>query len=594
MCPGHICGVLPHLKRTLPVVRPYWHVYTAGFVCVFISAYFRTIGPTYLQRGVDALGHPGGLAALRTALLLLLAVALLGGIARFIMRQTLNGVSRRVETDLRHRLYVHLQSLSADCHDRYSTGDLMARATNDLLAVRMVAGPGVMYLSDTLVGAVMVLPFLLHISPRLTGLALLPLVGLPVGMTVFGQAIHRRSERIQAAFADLTTAVHENLSGARIVRAYQLERGEIARFRTITTEYAGRNLALAKVSGAFHPLLAMLGGLGAVAVIWLGGRLVIQNTISVGEFVAFSTWLTLLIWPMIALGWAVNLVQRGEASMGRINALLDTASSIVSPPRPVPLPPARAARELRFEDVWFRYPTAPERGWVLQHVSFAVPPGRILGIVGPTGSGKSALAELIVRSYDPDRGRILLDGVELRSLALSDLRKAVGFVPQETFLFSDTLKANVLLGAPDDGRLERIGVTSQLSAALSELPHGYKTMLGERGVNLSGGQRQRAAIARALAQDPPVFVLDDALSAVDAQTETRILRGLRDALSTRTRVIISHRLSAVREADWILVLEGGRVVEEGTHSELMARRQRYWELLRRQEAEAELEEVATR
>jgi ATP-binding cassette subfamily B protein len=430
---------------------------------------------------------------------------------------------------------------------------------------------------------------MLRISPELTGLALLPLVALPVGMTFFGQAIHRRTVLIQAAYADLTSAVHENLSGARIVRAYRQEDAEIARFRTINADYAARNLGLARVAGAFHPLLAVLGGLGAVVVIWIGGRLVIQGTISPGKFVSFGVYLVMLVWPMIALGWAVSLVQRGEASMGRINALFDAPPTIRSPDAPRQLPPAAGARGLAFEGIWFKYPNARERGWVLQDVSFQIPAGGSLGVVGATGSGKSTMAELIVRSYDPDRGRVLLDGVDLRELALKDLRRAVGFVPQETFLFSDTLRANILLGAPDDGRLERVARVSQLTSALADLPNGFDTMLGERGVNLSGGQRQRAAIARALAQDPPVFVLDDALSAVDAQTEMRILNGLRDALAAKTRVIISHRLSAVRDADWILVLDEGRVVEHGTHETLMRSQGRYWELLRRQEAEEELE-----
>ncbi|MEO8140623.1 MAG: ABC transporter ATP-binding protein, partial [Gemmatimonadota bacterium] len=545
--------------------------------------------PTYLQRGIDALRAGGNIAEVRHVLLLLLAVAVAGGVARYVMRETLNSVSRRVETDVRDRLFEHLQRQSAEFYDRFPTGDLMARATNDLLAVRMVAGPGAMYLSDTLVRATMVVPYLLHISPRLAGITLLPLLGLPIGMVVFGAAIQRRTLRIQAAYSDLTAAVHENLSGSRIVRAYRQEAAEIERFSTINAEYASRNLALARVYGAFHPLLSFLGGLGAVAVMWLGVELIIKGTISVGEFVAFGTWLVYLVWPMIALGWAVNLVQRGEASMGRLNVLFDSKPAIADAAAPVALPPAARARSLDFDQVWFRYPNAPERGWVLQDISFTVPAGGSLGIVGATGTGKSSLAELIVRAYDPDRGRIRIDGVDLRDLTLRDLHLAIGFVPQETFLFSDTLRANVLLGAPDDGRLERVSETAQLTAALPDLPNGFDTMLGERGVNLSGGQKQRAAIARALAQDPPIFVLDDALSAVDAHTEVQILKGLRDVLASRTRVIISHRLSAVRESDWILVLDGGCVVEQGTHEALMGNRARYWELLRRQEMEDELE-----
>jgi ATP-binding cassette, subfamily B, multidrug efflux pump len=301
-------------------------------------------------------------------------------------------------------------------------------------------------------------------------------------------------------------------------------------------------------------------------------------------------YLAMLVWPMIALGWAVNLVQRGAASMGRINQLFQERPAITGPPSPTPLPPAKGARALEFRNVWFGYPGARERGWVLQDISFKVAPGSSLAVVGPTGAGKSTLVDLIARAYDPDRGAVLIDGVDLRRLALEELRGAVGFVPQETFLFGETLRRNVLLGAPDDGRLEQVADVAQLTEALPALPDGYETLIGERGINLSGGQKQRAAIARALAQHPPIFVLDDALSAVDAQTEARILAGLRDALVGRTSIIVSHRLAAVRDADWILVVDGGRIVEQGIHAELLAAGGRYWELLRRQQMEEELEE----
>jgi ATP-binding cassette subfamily B protein len=305
-------------------------------------------------------------------------------------------------------------------------------------------------------------------------------------------------------------------------------------------------------------------------------------------------YLAMLVWPMIALGWAFNLVQRGAASMARINQLFAERPAITSPALPVPLPPAKGSRSVEFREVWFSYPGSRGRGWVLQDISLKVAAGSSLAIVGPTGSGKSTLVDLIVRTYDPDQGAVLLDGVDLRQIALPDLRRAVGFVPQETFLFGETLRRNILLGAPDDGRLERVAEIAQLTEALPALPDGYDTILGERGINLSGGQKQRTAIARALAQDPPVFVLDDALSAVDAHTEARILAGLRDALRGRTSIIVSHRLAAVRDADWILVLDGGRIVEQGTHPDLLAAGGRYWELLRRQQMEEELEEAEER
>jgi ATP-binding cassette subfamily B protein len=453
----------------------------------------------------------------------------------------------------------------------------------------MVAGPALMYLVDTTIRALLVAPVMIGISPRLTALALLPLLGLPVAMVSLGRVIHQRSQLIQAQFSELTSHAHENLSGVRVVRSYRQERAEIEHFRELSQEYLDRNLSLAQVQGAFFPLLMLLGGLSGVVVLYVGGRLVIAGSVSVGEFVAFGVYLGMLIWPMIALGWAVNLVQRGAASMGRINQLFREPPAITSPEWPVSLPPAGRARSLEFRSAWFSYPGARERGWVLQDISFRVEPGASLAIVGSTGSGKSTLVDLIVRTYDPDRGSVLIDGVDIRQLSLTELRHAVGFVPQETFLFGETLRRNILLGAPDDGRLARVAEIAQLTEALPSLPQGYDTLIGERGINLSGGQKQRAAIARALAQDPPIFVLDDALSAVDAHTEARILAGLRDALVGRTSIIVSHRLAAVRDADWILVLDGGRIVEQGTHRELLAAGGRYWELLRRQQMEEELE-----
>jgi len=580
---------MKNLRHLLPAMRPYRWTFVGGLALVVVSNFFATLVPRFLQRGIDALKTGGSFALVRHEIVLILTIAAVGGVARYGMRELLNGVSRRVETDLRDRLFQHLQILSASFYDRMPTGDIMARATNDLLAVRMVAGPALMYFVNTVVGTLMVLPYMIHISPRLTGLALLPLIALPIVMAFFGQAIHRRTLAIQAQYSILTSAAHENISGVRIIRAYQQERAEAVNFRRLNEEYARRNIALAQVAGAFHPILALLGGLGGAAVLYIGGSLVVAGTVTVGEFVAFGVYLVYLVWPMIALGWVVNLVQRGEASMGRLLALLQEQPAIVSPAAASRLPEARGGRTVKYEGVWFRYPNAPERGWVLQDIDFTVEAGRSLAVVGATGSGKSTLVELLPRAYDPDRGRVLIDGVDIRDLSLEDLREAIGFVPQETFLFSETLRNNILLGAPDDGRLSGVIETAQLSEALPVLPQGIDTMLGERGVNLSGGQKQRSAIARALAQDPPVFVLDDALSAVDGQTEAKILHGLRDALRGRTSIIVSHRLTAVRDADWILVLDEGRIVEQGTHAELMRKGGRYRDLLHRQQLEEEVE-----
>jgi ATP-binding cassette subfamily B protein len=580
------------LRTILPFVRPYAKVYLAGLSLTIFSNYLSTLGPQYLRRGIDALEQGSAFAVVQRAVLIMIGLALVAGVARYGMRQLLNSVSRRVEYDMRNVLYSHLQGLSAEFYDRSTTGDLMARSTNDLLNVRMVAGPALMYFVDTITRTLLVVPFMLAISPRLTLLALLPLLALPPVMVFFGQSIHRRTTAIQAQFSALTDFVHENLSGVRIVRAYRQERAETDQFTRLNEEYVTRNISLARAYGAFMPIMSLVGGLGGLAVLYIGGRQVVAGTITAGAFVAFGVYLMTLIWPMIALGWVVNLVQRGSASMGRINALLEEKSALRMPAVPAVLPPpagGQSARSVAFDNVWFQYPNARDRGWVLKSISFQVEAGRSLAIVGPTGSGKSTLADLIVRTYDPDKGRVLLDGIDIRDLRPESLRNAVGFVPQETFLFSDTIRENILFGAEDDGRFERAVETAQLAKTLTELPGGAETMLGERGINLSGGQKQRTAIARALAKSPPVFVLDDALSAVDAQTETKILRSLRGALAGRTSIIISHRLAAVRDADWILVLDGGEIVEQGTHQQLVAANGRYWQLLSRQQLEAEIE-----
>ncbi len=581
---------MKELRSLLPYLGPYRPTYLAGMGLVVVSNFFAAVGPRFLQQGIDALRKGADFHEVQVAVAMLLAVAVLGGIGRYGMRELLNSGSRRVETDLRDRLFGHLQRMSAEFYDRYPTGDVMARATNDLLAVRMVAGPALMYLVDTTIRALLIAPAMASISPHLTLLALLPLIGLPITMTVLGQRVHRRNEAIQAQFSDLTSQAHENLSGVRVVRAYRQEDAEILRFRGLSEDYLGKNLSLAKVQGLFFPLLTLLGGMSALAVLYAGGRLVMTGAVTVGQFVAFGIYLGMLVWPMIALGWAFNLVQRGAASMGRINQLFREQAAITGAPNPSPLPLPRGGRAVEFQNVWFAYPGARERGWVLRDISFRIEAGRSLAVVGATGSGKSALVDLLVRAYDPDKGSILIDGLDIRHISLEELRRSVGFVPQETFLFGETLRENVLLGAPDDGRLERVAEVSQLAEALPSLPSGYDTMLGERGINLSGGQKQRAAIARALAQDPPVFVLDDALSAVDAHTEAKILHALRGALQGRTSIIVSHRLAAVREADRILVLDEGQVVEQGKHIDLITAGGRYWELLRRQQLVEELEE----
>jgi ATP-binding cassette subfamily B protein len=519
------------------------------------------------------------------------AAALVGGVLRYFMRQLLNSVSRRVEYDLRNTLFEKLLRLPQSFYDRTPTGDLMARATNDLLAVRMLAGPAIMYLTDTVTRTLILVPAMVHTSPLLGGLTLVPLLALPFVESYFGRRIHVRSLAVQDHFGKLTDFVHQNVSGVRIVRAYNQETPETESFARSNQEYAGLNLRLARAQAALEPLLTLLGGASSVIVLLVGGRLVLEGRITPGAFVAFFVYLALLVWPFVFLGWAINLTFRGTAAMSRINRVLEEPDPLAAPSVGGPLVPGRTARAIELDDVWFRYPSAPERDWVLAGVSFRVPAGGSLGIVGPTGAGKTAIVELLARQYDPDRGKISIDGIDLRDLTLDQIRGAIGVVPQETFLFSATLRENVLLGQPDDGRLERVALVSQLSEAIPSLPNGIDTMLGERGINLSGGQKQRAAIARALAKDPPIVILDDALSAVDSHTEAEILERLQTTLAGKTYLVVSHRAAAVRGTDRIIVLDRGRLVEEGTYDRLLRDNGRFAGLVRTQLLEEELETI---
>ena len=576
------------LRRLRRYFRRYAAAYAVGFACLFFSNLLATLGPRFIQTAIDSLIAHAWPAA-RTAAGWVAGLALVAGGLRFGMRYLLNGASRRVETDLRDDLFVHLMGLSASFFQRLPVGDLMARATNDLLALRMVAGPAVMYLVDTTVRTIMIVPMMAMISPSLTLWALLPTLGLPLVMTLLGGEVHRRSLAVQDQFGDISSFVQEHLAGVRVVRAYAQEDAETRTFHALDAGYQARNMSLARAQGVFNPLLSLLGGIGAIIALVVGGRSVIDGRISVGGFVAFGVYLATLVWPMIALGWAISLLQRGDAATDRINALFDASPDVNDPVQPAELAPAPSGRRVRFEGVWFRYPGESATPWALQDVAFEVAPGQVLGLVGATGSGKTTVIDLLSRTYDPDRGRILIDGVDLRDLRIDEVRRAVGVVPQETFLFSETLRDNVLLGMPDDGRLEETARIAQLASALPDLPNGWETTLGERGINLSGGQRQRAAIARALVRQPSVLVLDDALSAVDAHTEREILTALEAATAERTRIIVSHRFSAVRNADQILVLDEGRIVERGTHEQLVAAAGRYTELLMRQELEESLE-----
>jgi ATP-binding cassette subfamily B multidrug efflux pump len=585
-------------------------------VLVVVSSAIGSVVPWLLRAGIDDLRAGAPASRIWTIGGGIVALALVGGAMRYWMRELLNGLSRYIEYDLRQALFVHLTSLEGAYFGRMRTGDLMARLTNDLGAVRMAAGPAIMYFANTIFGGAFALVFMLKIDGRLTLLALLPMVLLPPFTIKLGGAIHRRFEAVQAEFSALTTLAQENFAGVRVVRAYRQERAEIGRFSALNERYLEKNMGLARLYGAMNPMFGLLAGLSGVIVLGLGGALVVRGTISVGAFVAFGLYLGMLTWPLIALGWVVNLFQRGAASMTRLLDVLDATPEIRSPDTPVLLPPATTGRSLEFRNVGFHFPTpqGSEPRWVLRQVSFTVSAGDTLAVVGATGSGKSALIDLIPRLADPQEGEILLDGISIKSLSLDALRAEIGYVPQESFLFSDTIAANLAYGDATHPLVEHEAVderareesraagekdaapfrwaaeVAQLDETVGEFPYGYGTMLGERGINLSGGQKQRLTLARALARRPRLVLLDDALSAVDTHTEAEILRGLRGALAGRTAVIASHRVSAVRDANHVIVLDEGRIVERGTHATLISAGGRYAALLQRQQLEESIEE----
>jgi len=580
------------LKRLLPFYRPYTGDVAWGLLLTVGSAAFSSVVPWFLRRALDGIRAGAPLKSIWLLAAAMIGVSLIGGVGRYWMRELLNGVSRHIEFDLRNSLFRQLESVDATYYSRMRTGDLMARLTNDLSAVRMAAGPAIMYLTNTVAGGAFALAFMIHISPRMTLLAALPMAILPALGLWMGKHIHARFEAVQSHFSDLTTLAQENLAGVRIVRAFRQEDAEIARFAALNEGYLEKNMRLTQLYGLMQPGFSVFAGLGMVAVLWLGGRFVISGEITVGSFVAFGMYLGMLTWPLIALGWVINLFQRGAASMTRLLDVLDATSALVEPEHPRALPAAAAGgRTLEFRNVSFHYPTEPGQPvrWVLRDISFTAPAGSTIGIVGATASGKSALMDLVPRLFDPQEGQILLDGVPIRDVNHDTLRREIGYVTQESFLFSDTLASNLAYGTEDEAAGEWAAEIAQLDETIKQFPGGYSTLLGERGINLSGGQKQRAALARALARKPSIVLLDDALSAVDTHTEAQILHSLRGALADRTALIASHRVSAIRDATWIIVLDEGRIVEQGRHPDLIAAAGRYWSLLSRQQLEDSIE-----
>jgi ATP-binding cassette, subfamily B, multidrug efflux pump len=587
--------MLPKSLRPLfPYFKKYRRSYVVGTICVFLTNGIWILFPLVIRRAVDDLNHGVTSYKLRYYALALLAVAVGKGIFQFLTRWIVIGVSREIEFDLRNDLFRHLESLSYSYYQRTRTGDIMARATNDLNAVRLLLGPAIMYSANTIVFTAGALAFMLSISPKLTLYAFLPLPIVSITIQYFGRKIHERFERIQAMFSDISARAQENFSGARVIRAYVQEEAEIAGFENANQEYIKRSLKLVRLMGMLWPTLETMLGLAIVLVLWLGGREVIQGRITVGGFVAFTTYMVQLTWPIIALGWVINIFQRGTASMRRINEILvekpeieDSAGIKVKTGESVDT--AQIQGEIEFRHLNFSYNST----LVLHDINLRIPAGSSLAIVGPTGSGKTTLVSLIPRIYDAEPGSVLIDGVPIREYPIATLRRNLGFVPQETFLFSETVRENIAFGenGATDAEVRSAAQAASIAEEIEEFPEQYRTLVGERGITLSGGQKQRTAIARAIIRNPRILILDDALSSVDTHTEDKILNHLREIMQGRTTIFISHRVSTVRNADRIAVLHAGRIVELGTHDELVAKEGYYTDLYNKQLLEEELAEV---
>jgi ATP-binding cassette subfamily B protein len=603
------------LRPLLPYVKRYRWGYIAGGVCVLLTNGIWVLFPKVLGRATDDL-HAGGT---RQKLLLyaglLLAIALFKGIFQFLTRWIVIGVSRDIEFDLRNDLFARLETLSCSYYQRNRTGDIMARATNDLGAVRNLLGPAIMYTANTVVLTAGALAFMIAISPRLTFYTFLPLPVASIVIQYFGRQIHDRFERIQAMFSEISARAQENFSGARLVRAYVQEEAEIRTFEKDNQEYIRRSLKLVRLMGMLWPTLELMLGCAVVLVLWLGGTEVLRGqshitlvsnlgsvpgttapavintlylagTMSVGDFFSFCTYMMQLTWPIIALGYVINLFQRGTASLARLNEIMLAVPEIKDESGAQEY---EMSGEIEFRALNFSF----GENQVLHDVNLRIPAGSSLAIVGPTGSGKTTLVDLIPRIYDAAPGMVLIGGRPIREYSLASLRRNIGFVPQETFLFSDHIRDNIALGvnSATDAEIRSAAEVANIAPDIEAFPEGYATMVGERGITLSGGQKQRTAIARALIRSPKILILDDALSSVDTHTEDKILNHLRDVMQGRTTIFISHRVSTVRNADRIAVLYGGRIVELGTHDELLALNGYYSDLYSKQLLEEELAEV---
>jgi ATP-binding cassette subfamily B protein len=575
------------IKPLAPYLRRYWKHFAWGGVAVLLYNTIRALLPLVIGSAVDDLKTGVTQQKIVYHSVRLLVIAAASAIFLFITRQVLIGASREIEFDLRNDLFANLERQSAAFYSTHRTGDIMARTTNDLSAVRQLLGPAIMYSANTIVFTAAALPLMYRISPKLTLIAFFPLPIASVLVQQFGARIHQRFERIQAMFSDISAKAQENFSGARLIRAFAQEEAEIASFETANQEYIARSLLLVRLMAMLWPTLEFVLGISLVISLLVGGHEVVYHRISVGMFAEFMVYMVQLTWPMIAIGWVVNLFQRGTASVIRIDELLKQQPDITDATGATLQAAQPIAGTIEFRDLTFAYPDGTE---VLHNINLTIPAGSSLAIVGPTGSGKSTLVNLIPRIYDAPAGSVLIDGEPITEHPVADLRRHIGFVPQETFLFSESVAQNISFGVPDatQQQIEDAASIAHIRTEILEFPKGFATLVGERGVTLSGGQKQRTAIARAVIRDPRILILDDALASVDTYTEEQILSGLRKVMEGRTTILISHRTSTARNADQIAVLVAGRVAELGTHDELLARGGYYTKLYEKQQLEEEI------
>jgi ATP-binding cassette subfamily B multidrug efflux pump len=577
------------LRPLFPYLAKYKKRYVVGFAALIVTQVVGVTIPLVIKDVFDALTSNVTLHRLAVLSVLLLGIAAAKAIFQFWMRWILIGISRDVEYDLRNDLFKHLMKQDAQYYNEHRTGDLMARLTNDLNAVRNIVGPGIMYSANTVVTGIATITLMAHLDMHLTLLALAPLPLASVAVKFFGQQIHERFEKIQAMYSELTEKVRENIAGVRLVRAFRQEEAEMREFDRMNQLYVEKNKGLIWISSFLWPSLALLFAASFLLIMVVGGEHVLSGRITIGTFAAFNVYLMYLIWPIIALGWVTNIIQRGLASLGRLWTIFASQPAIDD--RYVPKEPVRSLKgEIEFRNLTFSYNGFP----ILKNIDLHIPAGRTVAIVGATGSGKTTLAALVPRLYDAPDGTVLVDGIPVKQIPLRVLRSHIGFVPQETFLFSDTIRENVRFGAPgaSDAEVERAAEVSNILPEILGFPKGFDSMVGERGLTLSGGQKQRVAISRAIIRDPRILILDDALSSVDTYTEEKILQQLTQVMAGRTTILISHRVSTIRNADEIVVLHDGTIVERGSHEELLAMNGYYAELYNKQLIEESLEREA--